>query len=96
MAKGEISFIMENDPSVENLATDGKMRLLASCIISQQNAGFKDAKGKPVADMRVLRCANCGAHGYNTGWGYWKFECGAEQMPDGEPSRVCTRRRKAA
>lgn len=72
-----------------NLANDPKLALLATCIISQQSAGFEDRKGRPVADLREVKCPTCGAPGFNTGWGYWKHACGAEVLTDGEESEPC-------
>ncbi len=58
-------------------ATD-RDRLLAECVASQTKANF------PHPDARVFRCLECGADGFNTGWGYTKHVCGAEIMPDPE------------
>ena len=61
-----------------NLADDPKLRLLAFCIISQQDAGFKDGHGNTFVDLRQGECPTCKGAGFNTGWGFWKFVCGAE------------------
>jgi hypothetical protein len=49
----------------------------------QRGAGF----ARP--DTREVTCAGCQALGMNTGWGYWKFRCGAEVLSDGEHSSEC-------
>lgn len=67
-----------------NLADDPKLALLAVSIASQQSAGFKE-----YLDLREVHCPDCGAAGFNTGWGYWHFVCGAEILSDGEPSEPC-------
>lgn len=41
-------------------------------------------------DRRVEICPDCGAGGMNTCWGYWAFECGAEILGDGEPTKLCS------
>ena len=84
----EVKF-MRGATGETNLADDPKLALLATCLISQQAAGFKDAKGKPVADLREALCPQCSAPGFNTGWGYWKHICGAEICSDGEESVPC-------
>jgi hypothetical protein len=58
-------------------------------ILSQHEAGFETEKGIPVVDLREAECPDCKSEGYNTGWGYWKFVCGAEFLSDGEPSKPC-------
>ncbi len=68
----------------KNLATDPRLALLAVCIASQQSAGFKT-----YLDLREVPCRDCGASGFNTGWGYWRHECGAEFLSDGEESEPC-------
>lgn len=51
--------------------------LFEACLDSQRNAGFK------TEDRRVVQCPSCGADGYNSGWGFWHFECGAEILTSG-------------
>lgn len=85
----EPQFLRGDSAGLVNLAGDAKMRLLATCIISQQHAGFEDRKGRPVVDLREAKCESCGAPGFNTGWGYWKHECGAEVLSGGEESEPC-------
>jgi hypothetical protein len=48
--------------------------LFEECLAAQKIAGFEQE------DRRTANCPQCGAHGYNTGWGYWAFECGAEAL----------------
>ena len=67
-----------------NYADDPKMRLFACCIVLQQEACFGTT-----LDLREVRCADCKAPGYNTGWGYWAHTCGAETLTDGEQSKSC-------
>lgn len=56
--------------------------LQQECIEAQKRAGF------PAPDERVVKC-ECGAAGYNTGWGWWAFECGAEIISDGTVCEPC-------
>jgi hypothetical protein len=67
-----------------NLAQDERIALLAVCVASQQSAGFRD-----YIDLREAACPNCEAVGFNAGWGYWAFVCGAEILSDGEPCKPC-------
>ncbi len=60
------------------------LAVLAVCIANQQRAGFG-----AYLDVREVKCADCGASGFNTGWGFWRFSCGLEVMTDGEPSEPC-------
>jgi hypothetical protein len=78
----QISFINgEGD-----LSSDERIACLATCVVSQQSAGFRN-----VIDIREAHCPDCTASGFNTGWGYWSFACGAEILTDGEPSERCGR-----
>lgn len=63
----------DSEAGVLNLADDARLATLACCVASQQSAGFKDW-----LDLRQVPCPKCAAGGFNTGWGYWKFACGAE------------------
>jgi hypothetical protein len=63
-----------------------RLDCLAACIVNQQNAGFGS-----YLDVREMHCADCGASGFNTGWGFWEFACGLEVLTDGEPSVPCSR-----
>ena len=65
---------------------DSRDRVLAICVAMQQSAGFNQ-----VIDTREMKCPLCKAPGFNTGWGYWRFACGAEQMTDGDMSTSCKR-----
>lgn len=67
-----------------NYADDNKIRLLACCVVTQQEAGF----GATI-DLREVPCSNCKAPGFNTGWGYWAHTCGATTLTDGEPDEAC-------
>lgn len=67
-----------------DLSSDPRMANLAACIVMQQGAGFRS-----VVDLREEHCPDCGASGFNTGWGVWRFACGAEIHPDGEPATLC-------
>lgn len=90
-----VSFIAggAGDGWAANLRDDPKMRLLAACIVHQQDAGFGAA-----ADLRQATCPECGAPGFNTGWGYFAYECGAEILTDDEAtsSSPCGRLARAA
>ena len=68
----------------QNYSDDVKMRLFACCVVSQQEAGF----GSTI-DLRETKCPRCDASGFNTGWGYWAFTCGAEILSDGTKSKSC-------
>ena len=83
----DIDFLRDANADGVNLADDPKIALLAECIISQQEAGFK-RNGKPLADLREANCYECAASGYNTGWGYFKFLCGMENC-NGEEHAPC-------
>ena len=72
MAEDQEVKFMQSSGGELNLADEPKLALLATCIISQQAAGFKDATGNPVADLRAAKCTHCASPGFNTGWGYWK------------------------
>lgn len=67
-----------------NYATDETIAMLAVCIAHQQSAGFKR-----YLDLRALECPNCRALGFNTGWGAWRFTCGAEVLSDGTSAEPC-------
>lgn len=90
MADKEIKF-MKAEPGEPNLADDPKIALIAACIVMQQGAGFRDKKGNPIVDLRQSHCPGCNAPGFNTGWGVWRFLCGAEVLTgeDGGYSKPC-------
>ncbi len=67
-----------------DLSSNPRMALLAVCIKSQQDAGFKHT-----IDLREGKCSDCNASGFNTGWGVFKFTCGAEILTDGEMTTPC-------
>jgi hypothetical protein len=73
------------DDGTTNLATDLRLQLLACCVANQQAAGFKN-----VIDLRQLECPNCRMPGFNTGWGFARYACGAEILPDGTESERCS------
>lgn len=83
-ADPSLVFSRDDDADGVNLADDPKIALLAACIVNQQVAGFKKR-----VDLRQVSCVDCGAPGFNTGWGYWRYLCGAEILSDGEPSAPC-------
>ncbi len=68
-----------------DLSGDERLKLLAVCVLHQQNAGFRN-----VIDMREAHCL-CGASAFNTGWGYWLAECGTEISADAEEPIRCER-----
>ncbi|MCP5087904.1 MAG: hypothetical protein GY952_14015 [Rhodobacteraceae bacterium] len=70
-----------------DLSEDPKLALLATCIINQQRAGFKN-----VVDLREELCPDCNAPGFNTGWGFLRFTCGAEILSCGEEAEPCGER----
>jgi hypothetical protein len=57
--------------------------LLTECLSAQRDAGFT------FEDRREEKCPDCKAPGYNTGWGYWAFTCGAEILTCGEIDVPC-------
>lgn len=63
------------------------MALLDECLKSQTAAGFQEP------DRRHVNCPGCSAEGYNSGWGYWRFECGAEFLSDGTSDKPCPKPR---
>lgn len=67
-------FAVDGDSCI-NLAGDRRIALLAVCVASQQGAGFGD-----YLDLRQVECPACRAPGFNTGWGAWRFTCGAEVL----------------
>ena len=74
----EITFLRGGEEGCANLADDPKIALIAACIVMQQAAGFRDKKGNAVVDLRQINCPDCDAPGFNTGWGCFLFQCGAE------------------
>lgn len=85
----EVKFLRDADADGVNLADDPRIALIAVCVVSQQAAGFRDGDGNAVVDLREVKCQECGAPGFNSGWGFWRFRCGAEIMTDGEPAEEC-------
>lgn len=67
-----------------NLAHDPRLQLLACCIVHQQHAGFRG-----YIDLREVPCHDCGAPGFNTGFGYFLHTCGAEILSDGTQVEPC-------
>lgn len=90
--KTEITFLAGDtkDGFAANHANTPLMALFATCIVAQQDAGFGN-----VVDARQVNCQCCDAPGFNTGWGYWLFECGAERLTDGEIAVRCSKREAA-
>lgn len=66
------------------LETDPRLGLFAVCIAHQQSAGFGN-----YIDAREFNCPECGAPGFNTGWGVIRYTCGAEYHSDGTPAERC-------
>jgi hypothetical protein len=77
-------FRFAREDGCENLADDRRLATLAVCIAHQQRAGFKN-----YLDLRVVKCPRCDADGFNTGFGFWRFSCGAEILSDGTPGEPC-------
>lgn len=77
--------IAGNTPLPEGESKDGGLRLAVQCGHLQARAGF----ARP--DDRVFACPSCALPGFNTGWGYCAFECGAEVLngEEGEWSTEC-------
>lgn len=75
----EITF-MRSGEGATNLADDPRIALIAACVVMQQAAGFRDKKGNAVVDLRQIECPDCDAPGFNTGWGCFLFQCGAEMV----------------
>lgn len=75
---------IRSDEGEANLSNDSSIKFLAQCIVFQQRAGFGH-----VIDLRRATCSICKSCGYNTGFGYFKFLCGAELMTDGDESIPC-------
>ena len=75
-------FRFPTEKGVPAAADQERINHLAACIANQQRAGFKD-----YLDTREVHCETCGASGFNTGWGFFEFVCGATLMPDegGDP-----------
>lgn len=73
-----------------NAAEDPMIRLLCENVVSQRLANFH-YKGEPLVDARRFSCPSCGAAGFNSGWGYCVFTCGAEVTngEDGEFTAEC-------
>ena len=67
-----------------DLSSDPRIACLAASIVSQQAAGFGS-----YVDARETKCPDCGASGFNTGWGVWQFSCGGAIHTDGEPADPC-------
>lgn len=57
--------------------------ILDECLASQKVAGFKQE------DRRTTPCPMCASPGWNSGWGYWQFECGGSVLTDGTPDVAC-------
>lgn len=83
---------MENDDTfrfaphdqIAAAADQDRLNCLAACIANQQKAGFG-----AYLDVREANCETCGAAGFNTGWGFWNFACGAEVLTCGEGTVPC-------
>ena len=64
--------------------TDERLALMAVCVAQQQAAGFGT-----YIDIRQGECPECAAPGFNTGWGVWRFTCGAELHGDSGVAEPC-------
>lgn len=67
-------------PSVEGGPSqheDPRLALMAVCVRQQAAAGFRN-----LIDIRQAACPECGAPGFNTGWGIFAYTCGAETLTD--------------
>ena len=64
---------------ITNENTTPEQSFLATAIVSQQRAGFRNR-----VDVRIVKCPNCKSVGLNDGWGALVFMCGAELLMDGE------------
>ena len=73
----------EEGSGFTDLSTDPLASILAVCIASQQSANFGNH-----LDVRRTDCPDCGAPGFNGGWGALLFSCGAE-IVDGDMSESC-------
>jgi hypothetical protein len=56
-----------------------ELALALTCGFLQAQAGFREP------DMGSGACPNCRMIGFNTGWGYTRFACGAEILNGAEP-----------
>lgn len=84
--KGEAIRFAECSEEMPRAADQERLDCLAAAVLNQQRAGFKS-----YVDTREAKCADCGASGFNTGWGFWHFACGLEILSDGEPREPCGR-----
>lgn len=82
---GLVQTFVGEAPHPEGESKDGGLRLAIQCGHLQAKAGFE----RP--DDRVFQCPSCSSPGFNTGWGYCAFECGAEMLngEEGEWSTEC-------
>lgn len=76
---GDAFRFAEDAEGTTNLANDERLALFAVSISRQQMAGFGS-----YLDCRQVECPECGAPGFNSGWGFWAFACGGELLTDGE------------
>jgi hypothetical protein len=79
-----IPFRFATEEHVPAATDQERLNCLAACIANQQQAGFKD-----YLDTREIHCETCGASGFNTGWGFFEFACGATLLSDGEGGDPC-------
>lgn len=69
---------------VTNHAGNPLLAHFATCLLSQQEAGFGDT-----VDARQVDCPTCGAPGFNSGWGYWSFACGGQMLTSEDAAATC-------
>lgn len=89
--KGEAIRFAEFTDEMPRSDDQERLDCLAAAVLNQQRAGFKS-----YVDTREAKCADCGASGFNTGWGFWHFACGMEILSDGEPGEPCGRTNPSA
>jgi hypothetical protein len=73
-ASDEFRFA-EHDKNWPAADDQGRLDALAACIANQQKSGFGN-----YLDVREMKCGCCGSSGFNTGWGFFEFACGATQI----------------
>lgn len=80
-------------PGRPDHAADPTMALMAICVAEQQRAGF----GTTI-DLRHFECPSCRGAGFNSGWGFFRFTCGAEILTgdDGDITNPCGKAEVAA
>lgn len=75
------------DSGTVDLAGDRRLACMAVAVATQ--SAFAGFALRRIIDIRQAQCPTCKGAGFNTGLGFWMFECGAEIMPDGEECEPC-------